>query len=1345
MLTNAGIGKMTDGPVVAIVIFLKLIATSLVDTHQNMTNGLIKNFGSSYFTKTLEHDFVEGKMLKVGKRIEDYEKKNISEHSNKGCVNGDKLTKFKKMKNVLFQKSKNLCCFIDYLNKKKIFLMGNSHVEIKCLTPRKQGIRKSSHGRKTVRVVFKKAMKSSNHIDRNTVNCTALNKRDSNLIHTKPPHLFELLSSTLESFINGAYVPRRSPLRFKGLIENPFLKRRIYLFRLNLVFTKSWEENKKRTKRKCFILATSFVSGRFKKLLKNLILSLKKQFRTSQRVHSHKPTLILKCSDNHRHLKLANKNTGQPSTNMPTYCESISSTHPDCIVWATSKSLTNCAHQIRNSYRRVCVITPSHDKKKFHHVVLFSRTPLQHFCNETFREVTTKIYFNKINTFNLPQFKSSSRMRYFAGTTFLECMKRPMNSYFYVLGNLIYSLSQPTSMKTFGKILSKNICRCKFNKAEKEAVIPCDLKMTDKISENDKKTVNERINFSKLFSNVAINITNELNLLKSNSNEKRIKRELNEHLNKNIQISKALKAKNMAIKREIKFITTNDNINRHESAKVTENYVGDGSDQMYELLMKSNTNITILEQKIKNDTHNEKTNNLECQKSGVEDEEEEEEYEDDEQYKATGAESSKVIIIVTYSTAFVLGCVGNLLFIKVLFFILKNRHKISKGSQSSMLACSRYLLNLSVSDLLLVSTLPIVCYVIHETNWPFYSLGCKFFYGARETNKLVSVYTLVALSFDRYVASFREAARYRTPKIGVIVCVTLWIVSIALTFPYWFYADVVVLTKKDSKDQCLVNQPSLAFKKHFEPYLKLCFPDDSNFYNEQFFSFTNEIRDFPKSLVSHPQTTNKTSDIEQVTCRMFKILIQKLNSVKNITKIVKNRPREHKSVSHCRWLMSDYSLFIITSIHFALGFCVPFVLIVFIYIALAIRLRHILKTPTFKRSMVHEPTMSIEGYNNTTAANFRGLRKRPSVAMTRIALVVSLAFLFTQLPYYIMELVHAQQSVSYAKSREKVANSMLIYHSVKDTVCQRVFLKHYLNLKVKANIVVVRCVFESYLRELKSNDANESYKYDQVNDTDAFESNKNPHQRFFNGRIVKNFENNNFESRKMDDDVRPHPSHPPHTANKKRKYAQRHAKHVSKKDVDKTAAKSFKRRKVSRRHKSKRIEFHDEQISLPRIFSTQNQHADVIVTSLNSKHLPSQRTCINPHKQTTFEKENIKNKKINDRSIEEMCVKDPIGTVMPKKDFKLLVVFSALAKVFEYFSCTFNPIIYGFMNKNFREFENYFKMFFNETLSTLIVLNKSIMTATMFCLSVTFPKWREVLNFFKSFFLNICIVLSLRV
>ena len=58
-------------------------------------------------------------------------------------------------------------------------------------------------------------------------------------------------------------------------------------------------------------------------------------------------------------------------------------------------------------------------------------------------------------------------------------------------------------------------------------------------------------------------------------------------------------------------------------------------------------------------------------------------------------------------------------------------------------------------------------------------------YVFRECSKFTSVFTLCALSVDRFLATYHQLGRYRQIRVGVVVCVCIWLACFVVSSPYW--------------------------------------------------------------------------------------------------------------------------------------------------------------------------------------------------------------------------------------------------------------------------------------------------------------------------------------------------------------------------------------------------------------------------------------------------------------------------------------------------------------------------------------------------------------------------------
>ena len=91
----------------------------------------------------------------------------------------------------------------------------------------------------------------------------------------------------------------------------------------------------------------------------------------------------------------------------------------------------------------------------------------------------------------------------------------------------------------------------------------------------------------------------------------------------------------------------------------------------------------------------------------------------------------------------------------------------------------------------------------------------------------------------------------------------------------------------------------------------------------------------------------------------------------------------------------------------------PFIVIIGAYTALGVRLRRLL------------------------SAGSKAAVKRPGRAMTRTTLVVTIAFIITQLPFYVVEILHAVKADQLASLRRSAASAANITHPHPHLTSQR--------------------------------------------------------------------------------------------------------------------------------------------------------------------------------------------------------------------------------------------------------------------------------------------------------------------
>ncbi|MCJ8736930.1 hypothetical protein PDJAM_G00017960 [Pangasius djambal] len=96
-----------------------------------------------------------------------------------------------------------------------------------------------------------------------------------------------------------------------------------------------------------------------------------------------------------------------------------------------------------------------------------------------------------------------------------------------------------------------------------------------------------------------------------------------------------------------------------------------------------------------------------------------------------------------------------------------------------------YLLNLTVSDLLYLASLPVwLQYIFYEDNWVYSELACRVCGFLLYDNIYISISFLCCISIDRYLAvvyPLRFSA-LRTMKAAALVSAVVWIKELAESF-----------------------------------------------------------------------------------------------------------------------------------------------------------------------------------------------------------------------------------------------------------------------------------------------------------------------------------------------------------------------------------------------------------------------------------------------------------------------------------------------------------------------------------------------------------------------------------
>ncbi|KAG7471180.1 hypothetical protein MATL_G00121700 [Megalops atlanticus] len=159
-----------------------------------------------------------------------------------------------------------------------------------------------------------------------------------------------------------------------------------------------------------------------------------------------------------------------------------------------------------------------------------------------------------------------------------------------------------------------------------------------------------------------------------------------------------------------------------------------------------------------------------------------------------------------FSIVFVVGLITNVAAMYIFSCSLKLRNETTT-----------YMMNLVVSDLLFVLTLPLrVFYFINE-NWPFGSLLCKLSASLFYTNMYGSILFLTCISVDRFLAIVYpfQSRMVRTKRNAKIVCCAVWVLVLAGSLPTGFLLETTFPRSVNSTGQyCFENFSPKQWKSH---------------------------------------------------------------------------------------------------------------------------------------------------------------------------------------------------------------------------------------------------------------------------------------------------------------------------------------------------------------------------------------------------------------------------------------------------------------------------------------------------------------------------------------------------
>ncbi|CAJ1081187.1 somatostatin receptor type 2-like [Xyrichtys novacula] len=143
--------------------------------------------------------------------------------------------------------------------------------------------------------------------------------------------------------------------------------------------------------------------------------------------------------------------------------------------------------------------------------------------------------------------------------------------------------------------------------------------------------------------------------------------------------------------------------------------------------------------------------------------------------------TSSVVITLIYFAVCAVGLCGNTLVIYVILRYAKMKT-----------VTNIYILNLAVADVLCMMSLPFIALQLALVHWPFGEVLCRVIMGVDSLNQFTSIFCLMVMSIDRYLAVVHpiKSTKWRKPRIAKLINLTVWGVSLLVILPTMIFSGL---------------------------------------------------------------------------------------------------------------------------------------------------------------------------------------------------------------------------------------------------------------------------------------------------------------------------------------------------------------------------------------------------------------------------------------------------------------------------------------------------------------------------------------------------------------------------
>ncbi|XP_018359600.1 PREDICTED: uncharacterized protein LOC108758884 [Trachymyrmex cornetzi] len=196
------------------------------------------------------------------------------------------------------------------------------------------------------------------------------------------------------------------------------------------------------------------------------------------------------------------------------------------------------------------------------------------------------------------------------------------------------------------------------------------------------------------------------------------------------------------------------------------------------------------------------------------------EYDYEYDYVPVAERVETYIIPVIFLLILIVGVIGNGILILILL-----RHTSMRNIPNT------YVMSLALGDLLVIMTyIPFTLFVYVLDSWPWGLTICKLSEYAKDISIGVSVFTLAALSAERYCAIVnpirRHVAGLSAKPLTVLTAFLIWVLAIVIAMPAVLFSEVTSVPVLGNRSILICNPFPKEFGK-FNKYLCCCLPGGS--------------------------------------------------------------------------------------------------------------------------------------------------------------------------------------------------------------------------------------------------------------------------------------------------------------------------------------------------------------------------------------------------------------------------------------------------------------------------------------------------------------------------------------